>query len=474
MKAFKSLFLLLFPLISAAQNVTIKGLAKSYENRQVGLWVYNDRISNTQKLLSSAKIDSAGNFLLEFNIKAIDYVNLKIDKNVTAMFVEPGRNYEVIIHPPDSTAYQNPNIEHDVKIEIRLTSKTEINSLTIDYEKRFDDFLAVNYSDFLKRSPQPALDSFKRAMQEFYSTVSNTYFNNYINYSIASMQRNTKMSEKKLYETYLQNKPILYDHPEYMAFFNAFYKDKLSSFALAKAGNDVHFIIDDRGSFPALVSALKRISFVANDTIAELVMLKGLYESYYDGTFKKTGIKAILQQTVTDSKIGEHQKIAQNILNSFSPLQKGSAAPPFVLPDRTGATHTLEEIRDKKIVYVMFFDRNNSASQEQMKLIPALKKTYGERISFVSISADRSNASLNDFQQKNPKYDWLFLYDNSNGELKNSYEIVALPSYFLIGPDGKFIQVPADSPEGDIEQIFYDLTKLKSKLHGVGNKQNQK
>jgi peroxiredoxin len=460
--------------LSLAQNVTIKGMAKSYENKEIGIWLFNDRISNTQKQLSYTNIDSAGNFLLEFNIREIQYITLKIEKNIASMFVQPATDYEIIIHPPDSATYQNPNIEHDVKIDIKLNSKTEINALTMDYDKRFDDFLTVNYADFIKRSPQPKLDSFRRAMTEFYSTVNNSYFNNYITYSIASMQRNTKMSEKKLFEAYIQKKPVLYQHPEYMNFFNAFYKEKLQSFALSKQGNDLSFIINDRGSYPAAVNALKRAPYIPNDTVCELVLLKGLYESYYDGSFKKEGIKAILKQMAEGSTIEENKKIAQNILSSFSSLQKGSQAPPFVLPDKAGLTHSLDELRDKKYVYLMFFDKNNTASQEQMKLMPSLKKTYGERIAFVSISTDKSNVELNSFQVANPKYDWLFLYDNSEGQLRKLYEIVSLPSYFLISPEGKFVQVPADSPEEDIEQILYDLTKIKSKLHGVGNKQNQK
>lgn len=471
----RSFFLTLFiiPFFTPAQNVTIKGLAKSYVKKDIGLWIYNDLISKTQKQLTYAPIDSAGNFSLEFNCKNILYITLKIDNQVASMYIQPEETYDLIIQPPDSTTYQNPNIEHDVKISVKQKSKTEINTLTTDFDNRFDDFLTVNYNDFLKRSPQPKLDSFRRAMKEFYSTVSNPYFNNYITYSIASMQKNTKMSEKKLYEAYLQNHPVLYDHPEYMNFLNSFYKEKLQSFALGKNGGDMFFIINDRGSFPAAINALHRASFIPNDTIAELVLLKGLSESYYDGTFKRPGIKAILKQMVTESKVEEHRKIAQNILNSFSELQKGSFAPGFSLPDNTGLTHSLEELRDKKFVYLIFYDENSTASLEQMKIIPALKKTYGERITFVSISTNKSNAELKNFQQKNPKYDWLFLYDNTEGQLKKEYEIVALPSYFLIGPDGKFVQVPADSPEEDIEQIFYDLTKVKSKLHGVGNKQNK-
>jgi peroxiredoxin len=465
---------LLVSLVAVAQKVTVNGLAKTYENREIGLWTYSDYISGTQKQLSYTTVDSAGNFHFQINSGSILYVTLKIDKNIASMYVQPETNYDVILYPPDSGTYYNPNVEHDIKISIKLNSKTEINSLTMDYDKRFDDFLTADYEDFIRRTPQSKIDSFKLAMQSFYSTVSNPFFSNYISYSIAALEKNTKMSDKKLYERYLLNKPILYEHPEYMNFFNSFYKQKLQTFALSKQGSDIYFIIDDRASYPAAVNALRRASFIPNDTVAELVLLKGLSESYHDGSFKKPAIKAILQQVKAGSKITEHQKIAQNILNSFSSLQKGTPAPTFELPDKSGNTHSLDEIRTKKFVYLMFYDDDCSACLEQMKVIPALKKTYGGQIEFVSISTDKSNTELSGFQSKNPKYDWLFVYDNTSGKLKKNYEIVSLPAYFLIGPDGNFISVPADSPAEDIEQLFYDLTKAKSKLHGIGNKQNQK
>jgi peroxiredoxin len=259
-----------------------------------------------------------------------------------------------------------------------------------------------------------------------------------------------------------------------MNFFNSFYKEKLQSFALSNEGKEMEFIINDRASFTAAANALRRAAYIPNDTLAELVLLKGLNESYHDGTFKKTAIKAMLQQAAGESKIPEHARIAQNSLSSFSPLQKGTQAPSIQLPDKNGEVHTLDELRINKIVYLIYFSEGCNACLEQMKVIPALKKTYGERINFVTITDHRSNSELRNFLLKNPKYDWLFLYDNSHGKLKKDYEIVTFPSYSVIGPDGKFIAVHADSPEENIEQLFYDLTKIRNKLHGVGNKQNQK
>ncbi len=461
---------ILLSFYSHAQNVTIKGSAKNYAYKEIGVWVNNDYISNTQKQLTYSAIDSAGNFTLEFNTKEIQYITLKVEKNISSLYVEPKGNYDIILFPPDSTTYQNPNLEHDVKLSIKLKSKTEINSLTMDYDDRFEEFMVNSY---LRLRAQTKIDSFKLAMNEYYSTVNNPYFKNYIRYTIAALEQKTKMSEKKLFAEYLFQKPILYNNTEYMIFFNDFFKQKVQDFSMTKPGEVLNFQINDRGSFSGTMDVLKRDAFLQNDTIRELVLIKGLYESYYDNFFKRPSIIAILQQITQETTIAEHIRIAQNILNSFSKLKAGGKAPFFELPDKTGVTHSLDDLRTKKYVYLMFYDPSCSACQQQMKIIPSLIKTYGERITFVSISSDKTDEELKKNLLKNPKYTWLFLYDNSFGKLKSDYEIRSMPTYFLIDPEGKFIQVPADSPEEEIDRAFFDIVKPKGKAHMVGDKKNR-
>ena len=467
------LFFVFLNLVCFSQNVTIKGVASKQKNKEIALWVYNDYISNTEKQVTYSEIDSAGNFLLEFNSKEIEYITLKIDKNSASMYIEPGAQYEVIIFPADSAVYQNPNLEHDVKISINLKSKTEINALTIDYDKRFDDFLTVEYPSFVRRNPQSKIDSFKLAIHKFYATVQNSYFDAYITYTIAALEEKTKMSEKKLFNNYLNGKPVLYNHPEYINFFNAFYKQKLQKIAVSKFGPELIFQINDRGSFSGSMKVLKSDEFLQNDTIRELVLIKGLYENYFENGFKRGSITAMLEQVMAESKIPEHQRIAQNILNSFSKLKPGAAAPIFELPDKTGLTHSLDELRSKKYIYVLFFEPDCTSCLQQMKVIPSLKKEYGAHVEFVCISTEKSNVELKKFCLKNPKYDWLFLYDNSGDQLKSNYEIKSLPAYFLINPEGKFVQAPAESPDGDIDRALYDITKPKGKKHYVGDKNNK-
>lgn len=471
-KIFLFIFSFLIHFVCQAQNVTIKGLAATYENQEIGVWVRNDYISNTEKQLTFSTIDSTGNFLLEFNSNEIQYVTIKIKKNIASMFIEPNVTYEIIVMQPDSTTYHNPNLEHDVKLSVRLKSKVEINALTMDYDKKFDDFLSVEYRSFVSRSAQAKIDSFKLAMHKYYEPVKNNYFEAYHTYTIATLEEKIQKSQKKLFASYLDGKPVLYSHPEYFNFFNTFYKQKLQSIALSEQGSAILFQINDRGSLNGTLAVLKTDDFLKNDTICELVLIKGLYESYYDGTFNRGSIVAILEQIIVESKIAEHQRIAKNILNSFSKLHAGANAPFFQLPDKTGRTNSLDELRTKKYVYILFFDANCNSCLQQMKVIPSLKKKYGARIEFVSISVDKNLSDFKKFCLQNPKFDWLLLYDNSGVELKNKYEIKSLPAYFLINPEGKFVQAPAEGPDGDIDRLFYDITKPKAKRHNIGDKTN--
>jgi peroxiredoxin len=457
---------------SLAQNITIKGVAKTYENKEIGAWVTKDFISNTEKQLTFSTIDSVGNFLLEFNSKEIQYLTLKIDKSIASLYVEPNKNYEVIIMPPDSTTYENPNLEHDVNISINLKSKTEINALTMDYDKRFDDFLTKEYKAFVTRTPQQKIDTFKLATNNFYADVKSTYFDAYRTYTIAALEEKTgTVGKKKLFEAYLDKKPILYNNPEYFNFFNAFYKQYLKNLTQKK---EVLLVkqINSNNSYDGVMGILKLDSRLKNDTIRELVLIKGLYESYYDGTFKKEGIVKLLEYITDKGKIAENKQIAQNILNSFSKLKTGAVAPFFELPDKDGLTHSLDELRAKKFVYLFFFDQQCTACFQQMKIMSSLKKLYGTRIQFVGVLVDKSIVDFKGYSAK-AEYDFLFLFDSTGKNLKNDYEIKSLPSYFLIDTDGKFIQAPADSPEGDIDRVFYDITKSKAKKHLVGDRTNK-
>jgi peroxiredoxin len=459
--------------ISYSQKISIIGKAPSYSNYPIEVWTKKDFISNSEKKLTESEIDSSGLFTLEFECHDISYVTLKIEKNIASLFVQPNSNYDVIIGAPDSATYRNTNIEHDVDILINIKSKTEINALTIDFDKRFDEFLTNEYPSFVVRTPKSKIDSFKTVINEYYKTVNNPYFKNYITYSIASLEAQTYSPQKKIYTTYIENKPVLYNNTEYFNLFNSLYKGYLQHVETSSKKVQVSKHINNECDYYTLNNILKSDDFLKNDTIRELVILKGLQEGYFDGSYKKDSVLKMLSDIIINSNNDTHKSIAQNIISSFSKLRPGADAPFFELPDKNGLTHSLNEIRAKKQVYLVFFQPSCTNCQQQLKIISSYKKKYGKDINFIGISEGGTMSDFKNFCAKNPQFDWLLLYDNTKGKLAAEYEIKTYPTYYFINPEGKFIQAPADTPENFIERAFIDISKPKPIKGKVGAKKNK-
>ena len=128
------------------------------------------------------------------------------------------------------------------------------------------------------------------------------------------------------------------------------------------------------------MDSLKQVMFLNNDSLRELVIIKGLYESYHARQFYADSIVSMLNQIHLSSNNQTHKKIAKNILNSFSKLIPGAKAPFFELPNVDGATQSLDEMRAYKYVYLSFFKIECTACLQQMKVISSLHKRFGRDV----------------------------------------------------------------------------------------------
>jgi thiol-disulfide isomerase/thioredoxin len=97
---------------------------------------------------------------------------------------------------------------------------------------------------------------------------------------------------------------------------------------------------------------------------------------------------------------------------------------------------------------------------EQMMMFQQLQKKLSNKVEFVSISIDRDEKLFSKMLPKN--YSWKILHCNSIREFKEDYNIKSVPSYFLIGPKGEFIEAFTKSPDEGAEFIISSYLKAKS------------
>ncbi|HTB33012.1 MAG TPA: TlpA disulfide reductase family protein [Bacteroidia bacterium] len=455
--------ILLLPVLLQAQSATIEGYAPNYKGRTVYLSTYKDLITFTPLQINSTSINDSGKFKFPVDgLKQCTYMNLTIENNKGNLYVVPGNYYRVVFPAPDTEHYQNKYIEHRVNLELFIDDSAEVNNLIMDFNIQFENFWAKNYQYFLKKEAPHYVDSFYKAMLVRYKSIHNPDFFGFMTYTLAEIGNNILEGQKTLGEKYLKGKPVLYNNYEYMQFFNDYFKDYMQNFTTTKEGGDINKFIA-KPDYPDLMEVLKINHLLRdNDSLCELVLLKGLYEFYYSGGYDQENIKILINTIAQSSKIEEDKIIAKDMLASFSGVVKGANAPDFALKDSKGDVSSVIDFRGK-FLYLAFFKTTSSASVSQMEVLPALFKQYGKKINFVFISEDENYNDLINFLKANKSFNWTFLWDEHHTVMQQ-YDVKTLPEYFLVGPSGRFMRSPADDPSHGIENTFSDITKpLKEK-----------
>lgn len=451
---------------SFAQKIIIHGIAKAYKGKKISLYVYDDLITYSEIKLSSTTVKENGTFQLQLDsLEHTLYAFLKIERQNATIYLEPNTSYEVSFPSVDSSQFVNPNLDQKRDLEFAIKDTNDLNALIINFNDSYNAFWRENYQYFVKKKSQAKLDSFIVITHRNYSKVQNQYFLTYVDYFFATIEENTFQGQKKLGKEYILSKPVYYDNYEYMGFFNSFFRQHLRIFALTKDGAEVYTQINERASYDGLMGIMAIDKLLHNDTLRELAMLKGLWELYYTPGFDKDNILKIIGFVASKGKISEHQKIANNILILLKKGSPGTKAPDFQLPDKNGKIISLADFKGK-FVYLDFWASWCTPCLQEMKLIVDLKKKFGNKISFICISMDKDIEMMKKFLVKNPNYDWTFLHIDDETNIEQ-YGVKTVPTYFLISPEGNFVESPAKKPSENIEKTFYNLSKAKEKKLGA-------
>ncbi|MBC7864366.1 MAG: TlpA family protein disulfide reductase [Bacteroidia bacterium] len=450
-----------------AQNVVIRGLANmAHKGKIVSVYSFDDFITYTRVKQATDTISQTGSFELGFDTDVPTKVEVRIDNLVGNMYVLPKYYYGITYPKADSLYDLNPNTDYLVDLGFIIQDKSdtnEINSLIIDFNRDYRKFFVQNYQYFVaKRKFQEKLDSFQLKCNIKYANVKEPFFKGWLNYSFAGINLNTLRNKAWLANRYLIHKPVLYDDYEYMSFFNSYFNRYLQEMATTKKGADIIDVLNENSSFQLLDQTMKKDPLLQNDTLRELVLIKELYAMYFVPDFKRENILQMLEQAGRETQNTRHKIIVDNILKVIYNLSPGSDAPAFTLLNRKGERVSLSDFKGK-YVYLNFMASWCVPCLQELKEIADIKKKYGDKVVFISISLDEKEEEFKKFVDKNPKYDWQFLYFGSDKTVKERYNIKAMPTYFFISKEGKLVLSPAKTPRAGFELVLDKMFNPKKK-----------
>ena len=461
---FLTIFFLINFFNSISQNVTIKGKAHaSHIGKEIVLSDYSDYVTYTKTKESIDTIDKDGYFELKIQTQTTKPVLISINNLVGKLYIQPNFVYGIYFPQLDSTYNNQEGTESKATISVYGKDSTELNALIIDFNEQYNLHFAKANERYLSPTKLNALlDTFYMVTRKRYKANKNSYFKNYVDYSFANFYSNTSRSKVYLQKTFIDNKPILYNNYEYMEFFNSYFKGYLKAFSSTKTGGSIFNSINSFADYNDLRNQFNSDKTITNDTIKELIILKGLIDFYYSPDFDKRQVQSVIEQLYRSTPSVQNKKIAFNLLQTIYQLQPGAPAPDFTANDKVGMQVNLSYYKGKYI-YLNFFSTQSDISLKEMQKITDLKKKFNDKVTFISICINDSVKTYKQYLKSNPKQDWVILHQAANSTARQAYNITSLSGYFFINQQLQLVQSPALTPSEGIEYKFHALFRPKRK-----------
>jgi peroxiredoxin len=379
------------------------------------------------------------------------------------MFVEPNHSYHIKVPPKKNLDIEdelNPFFTRiDIIPGIEESDSLELNYLINTFNEEYENYIARFFNKIYFTARKSVPDSVIAAFERKYQYSNNLFFKTYLKYKLNMLRYMAYERDDNYVIKYrFNNEPVSFVNPAYMELFNDLFKHYLSISVAKQWGTKIMDDISKSKSPAELRETLKNNPAFSNDTLIELVILKGLHDAFYAEkisgyrTFPGKQLYMTLDSMICCSKISLFRNIAENIKQKVLKLAPGTIAPSFYLLNQDSVRIGLSDLKGKYLL-INFYDFRSYTFLSEMTLLGNIANKFQNNLDIVTIVKGTGSSELNEFTQKN-NFKWQFLIAENTNRLYNDYSVKAFPTYYLIDPYGKIVLSPSPGPDGNFDPIF--------------------
>lgn len=457
---------------ASAQTTTIFGTNRTYANQTIRAVDYDDFISKKLIVIGETVADSLGNFELNLPINSPRLIKLELGAILGDIFVDTAQRYNVVLPPfkPKTKGNMlNPFFEPE---ELLIGVKGESINQQIDlFEYEFQDLIDQNYAKFTRYPNKHEVDSIIDDLEMHFDSIPNHYFETYRNYKYAWLRFMSYARDWRfISRDYFDNKPIEIHNEAYLDLFGQLYSNFISFYGSTREGERLYSDIMFSKSPVMAKQTLSNSLALSNDTLQEMVLLKGINDAFYGRIYNESSLLIMLDSIYLTSKIEQHRQIAKNITDRMTQIRVGSPAPELNLTDTAGNIHKISEFAGS-YVYLNFVSTTSYPCVQSLEQIKKMNESTQQVLKIVSVCIDDMDKAAKYFKKNG--YNWLLLNYKDNPSVIEKYRVQAYPAFYLIGPDGKFAISPAASPAENFEERFRKYYKTRMQRQQLQNTPNQ-
>ncbi len=453
--------------ISFSQNVILQGNAPSYANSELVINRYTDLITKTEEEIGRCLVDDKGDFKISFNLDRITFVFSHLGIYKAFLYAEPNKTYEIILpEKSDKTPEDELNpyfTESRIQLGIANVKEEDLNFAIRMFNDAYTPYYNKHIINFINKEDFSELNADIERIEKPFVNSNNKFFNNYRKYRYGLLKHLAyQQKARSASDEYFREQPVLFYNPAYMELFTQVYDKYFVFFGRTNKGEKIYTDINTLKSYSELRKTLAKDNVFSNDTVIELVILKGVYDEFYSDNFSRNGLLSILDTLISDTKIQQHKLLGEIIKTKITKLLSGYYPPTFELYDSDSNLVKLTDFRGK-YVYLNFCTTQSYTCLSEFELLKSIYDRHKEKLEIITISIDPlQSIDANFLKSKN--WNWKFLFYGNKPKIIEEYDIRAYPTYYLIGPDGKLIYSPSPSPAEDFESMLFKAMKARNDL----------
>jgi hypothetical protein len=309
-------FLLLFLNSGIAQPVILKGNNKTYKGFDIHVYTIQDYITYTPVEIGHGIVSDGGDFHIEVNINSPCKIRLDLEAICGLLYVEPGKTYQILI--PDFTPINmgnrlNPFFKPtDFYLGLKNPEKNDINLLIGQFDDIYNEYVEDNYYQIFKSPKESAIEKDIANIEKLFDTIPSHFFTAYREYKYAQVRFLSYMRDSRyIIREYYNNGPFLYENPAYMDLFNQLFANYLSFYMNTREGERIYSDIALAKSPFYAKQTLSNNMAVKNDTLKDLILLKGIHDAFYSHDFETNSLLITLDSIEYLTKIPFHKQIAK-------------------------------------------------------------------------------------------------------------------------------------------------------------------
>ena len=488
-------FCLFTGLLQAQKTSHVHGSAPDYALKVISVFSYTDFVSERKQWLTSDVVDENGSFDLEIPCAEITYIGIRCDHVTAYMYLEPQTNYRISFLSPEVGTSVTFNDKAETELIFEELELSDINSLIIDFNYRYEGFFTQNY-ELLQRMFAPTnkqdladslghvarkavkgnieqlldkMEQFALNMDTMYVEFDLPYFKSYRTAVLGDMMLNSKMDPRDFFDRFIAPRSFQAQHRAQTELQKKFYRYYFLRHAQSYGNEELGEVLNDLGSYTRLCELVSKDDFMETEVRRDIVLSMAIAEVWGNKSMEKDKLADILASIGKESKSEAASKVALDLLHVLNSNEKGFPAYSFSLYDQFNDRTSIEGLSGRPII-IQFWASWCSDCQSEQVLFDLLSNTHKNDFYFISMNMD----DLEDIPSivKRDKH-VHHLLGISDPLIKESYKVNSLPFYVLIDENGLIYDYDGKRPSEGLESILLKWKKKKEETkRTIGSKEN--